>query len=684
MTNKHLLAPLFALLVQSGLVCAAGLPGRDVIVVTPGQEGLVGDADAASQGTIDDEQLEHRPLLRPAEVLEVIPGVVVTQHSGTGKANQYFLRGFNLDHGTDFAVHVDGMPVNLPSHGHGQGYADLNFLIPELVEHIHYRKGPYYADEGDFSAAGAAHIHYKRAFGGNTADLSLGSFNYKRGLFLGDMKLGAGTLLGAFEAVGDNGPWDSPERLKKLNAVLRYASGDEKNGFTVSAMAYGNRWNSTDQVPQRALDSGLIGRFGAIDPTDGGKSSRASLSGAWAKSDAAGATRTSAYVIRSTLSLFSNFTFFLSDPVNGDQFQQVDRRNVSGGDVSRTWKQQFNGREIEHVVGFRLRNDNIGQVGLFNTVARERIGAVRDDSVNQTSTGLFYQNSIPWADKLRTQIGLRGDFYRFRVASDNPLNSGRARDSVVSPKFGLVLGPWSETEFFVNYGHGFHSNDARGATITVDPVSGAPVDRVTPLVRAKGGELGVRAAPFKGFQTSLALWRLDIASELLFVGDAGSTEASRPSTRHGIEWASYYKPYPMVTADFDLTLSKARFKDDDPVVGNYIPGATNRTASGGITLGGERGWTGGLRLRYFGPRALIEDNSQRSQSSTLVNAKLGYAFNKQVRVNVEVLNLTNNKVNDIEYFYTSRLQSEPVDGAADRHVHPAEPRTLRVSLTLRF
>ena len=652
-------------------------------MVTPGQEGLSGDADAASQGTVDEEQLEHRPLSRPAEMLEVIPGVVVTQHSGSGKANQYFLRGFNLDHGTDFAVHVDGMPVNLPSHGHGQGYADLNFLIPELVEHIHYRKGPYYADEGDFSAAGAAHIHYKRALGGNVADFALGSFGYKRGLFLGETALGAGTLLGAFESVGDNGPWDSPEGLKKVNAVLRYVSGNQKDGFTVSAMAYGNRWNATDQVPQRALDAGLIGRFAALDPSDGGKSSRASLSGVWARSDTSGATRANAYVIRSTLSLYSNFTYFLNDPVNGDQFQQVDRRTVSGGELSRSWRQEFSGREIEHVAGLRLRNDNVGQVGLFSTAARTRIGTVRDDAVNQSSAGLYYLNTIPWAEKLRTQIGLRSEFHRFRVASDNPLNSGRTRASLLAPKFGVVLGPWSEVELFANYGHGFHSNDARGATISVDPATGNRADRVTPLVRAKGGELGLRAAPIGGFQTSLALWRLDVASELVFAGDAGTTEPSRPSKRSGIEWASYYKPLPLVTADFDLTLSKARFKDDDPA-GRYIPGATSRTASGGITLGGERGWTGGLRLRYFGPRALIEDNSQRSQSSTLVNAKLGYSMNRQLRMQAEVLNLMNRKVNDIDYFYASRLPGEPAGGVDDRHSHPVEPRTLRVSLQLNF
>src|SRR5882672_4044971 len=346
-----------ATLLDPQAVSAAGLPGRDAVVVTPDQEGLAGEADAASQGTIDDEQLESRPLARPGEVLEVIPGVVITQHSGSGKANQYFLRGFNLDHGTDFAVHVDGMPLNLPSHGHGQGYADLNFLIPELVEHIHYRKGPYYADEGDFSAAGAAHVHLKRSLSPGFGDLAIGSYGYRRMLLGGNNAFEHGNLLGVLEVGRLDGPWQNPESLRKLNGVLRYAHGDEKNGFTVTGMGYASRWDSTDQIPLRAVESGQLDRFGAVDPTDGGRASRYSLSTQWAKSDAATSTRAGAYVVHSRLRLFSNFTYFLNDPVNGDQIEQVDRRTVSGGEASQLWKTQFSGREIEHTLGLRLRND---------------------------------------------------------------------------------------------------------------------------------------------------------------------------------------------------------------------------------------------------------------------------------------------------------------------------------------
>jgi hypothetical protein len=671
-----------AMLLGPQAASAAGLPGREAIVVNPDQEGLAGEADAASQGTVDEEQLENRPLLRPAEVLEVIPGVVVTQHSGSGKANQYFLRGINLDHGTDFAVHVDGMPVNLPSHGHGQGYADLNFLIPELVEHIHYRKGPYYADEGDFSAAGAAHLHLKRSVEPRFADLKLGSYGYRRGLFGGNRAVEGGNLLGVLELGQDDGPWQNPEKLRKVNGVLRYAQGDDKNGFTLTGMAYASRWNSTDQIPLRAVDAGRIDRFGAVDPTDGGRSSRYSVSTQWARSDADKSTRAGAYVIHSRLRLFSDFTYFLNDPVNGDQFEQVDRRTIAGGEASHTWRTPFGGREVEHTAGIQLRNDNVAEVGLHNTVAQQRLSTVRNDSVQQTSAGLYYLNTITWSPWLRSNAGLRTDTFRFRVDSDNPLNSGKASASLVSPKLGLVLGPWSDVEYFVNYGYGFHSNDARGTTISVDPATGAPAERVSPLVRAKGGELGLRAAPFTGVQTSVALWRLDVDSELLFVGDAGTTEPSRPSRREGVEWASYFKPARSVTADFDVTFSKSRFKNDDPA-GNFIPGAASRTGSGGVAYASGP-WSGGLRVRYFGPRPLVEDNSERSGSSTLVSAKLGYAATRQVKFGIEVLNLFDRKVDDITYFYTSRLQGEPAAGVADKHFHPAEPRTLRLSLILQM
>jgi outer membrane cobalamin receptor len=636
---------------------AVDLPGTEAVVVTAPRTG------AASEGEVSADELAHRPLARPAEVLEAVPGMVVTQHSGSGKANQYFLRGFNLDHGTDFAVHVDGMPVNLPSHAHGQGYADLNFLVPELLDHMHYRKGPYYADEGDFSAAGAAHLHLRRSLPPGFAQIAIGSYGYRRGLFGANRDLGGANLFGALELATTDGPWEHPERLRKVNAIARYASGSDRDGLSVTAMAYQSQWNATDQLPSRAVDSGQVGRFGAIDPSDGGETSRYSLSAQWAKSEGNVATRANAYLVRSRLDLFSNFTFFLDDPVNGDQFEQVDRRTVAGGGLSRTWNSQASGRRVQHTLGLQLRNDDIPEVALRQTVARQRIATVRNDAIRETSASLYYANETTWTSWLRSRAGLRGDRYRFSVAGVDSVNAG-----LLSPKLGLMLGPRSGIEYFANYGQGFHSNDARA--------------RETPLVRARGAELGLRGNPLPGWQSSLSLWRLDLDSELVFAGDAGTTEASHASRRQGIEWTNTVLGPGGVGAEAELTLARARFRDGGDA-GPYIPGSMNATFSGGVTY--ERGpLKGGLRLRYFGPRALTEDNSQRSSSSTLVNAQLAYAARERVGLRFEVLNLFNRSVDDITYFYASRLPGEPAAGVEDKHFHPAEPRTLRLSLMLRM
>lgn len=670
-------------LIASPLATAGGIQTLEEVVVTDAAENLVGVADTASQGTVTARQLEDRPLLRPGEILEAVPGVIITQHSGDGKANQYFLRGFNLDHGTDLAVTLDGMPVNMPTHAHGQGYADLNFLIPELVAGMRYKKGPYSAEEGDFSAAGVVHIGYADRLKSDLAKLGVGNFGYRRLLTAASPQLANGRLLVALEAFRNDGPWDNPEGLAKLNGVLRYSRGTAQNGFDLAAMAYQADWNATDQVPQRALDSGLISRYGAIDPTDGGKTSRYSLSGNWRETGSDTATQASAYLIGYRLNLFSNFTHFLDDPVNGDQFEQADRRVTSGGALSHAWFGRWNGREVEQNIGLQARNDNILNVGLYHTAAQQQLSTVRADRVVETSLSPWYQATVQWSEHLRSVTGLRADFYRFHVTSNLAANSGDIGDHIFSPKLSLIFGPWNKTEYYANFGYGFHSNDARGATLTLDPKIIAPASPVTPLVRTRGTEVGVRAVPLPGWQSAVALWRLDTASELLFTGDAGTTEPSRPSRRTGVEWANYYQPSSWLTLDADLAISQAHYNDADPA-GDRIPGAIEKTLSVGVALESERGWHGGLRLRYFGPRPLIEDNNVRSNSSTLVDARAAYKLDKQWQAALDIHNLFNRQVSDIDYYYTSRLPGEPTAGVADIHTHPAEPRALRLSLTARF
>ncbi len=633
---------------------------------------------AASEKTFTNADVNATPVTRPGEALEVMPGLIVTQHSGEGKANQYFLRGFNLDHGTDLAIAIDGMPANMRTHGHGQGYADINFMIPELIQSVQVKKGPYYADEGDFSSAGSIHIDYLNKIDRAFADISLGSFGYRRALVAGSGQAGNGTVLTAIEANSYNGPWAVPDNIRKLNGVLRYSEGNSDNGLSITGMAYRNGWTSTDQVPQRAIDQGSIDRFGTLNPTDGGNAERYSVSARFRDTDAAGSTRIDTFAIRSSLQLFNDFTYFLDDPINGDQFSQTDKRTVLGVNASHTFNHHLAMLPMETTFGLQTRYDNIN-VGLFNTVDRQVTGVVREDRVKEGSAGFYAQNLIHWLPWLRTTTGIRYDIFNAQVNSDTPANSGNVTSGMASPKFGIVFGPSAATEFFANAGTGLHSNDARGATITVDPVNKIdPLQKSPLLVRSKGAELGVRTKIVPGLESSVALFVLDFDSELLFVGDAGTTEPSRPSRRVGVEWTNRYRVNSWLAFDADLAATKARFINFDPA-GNYIPGAPNLIGSASVVFGEKLGWFGAVKLRYFGPRPLIEDDSVQSLSSSIVNARLGYNFDNGVRFQIDAINLFNAKTNQIEYYYESRLPNE-VTGVFDRHVHPVEPLALRASL----
>jgi outer membrane receptor protein involved in Fe transport len=645
--------------------------------------GLLGLASASSEGVVSARRIEERAVYRSGEIFEAVPGVVISQHSGEGKANQYYVRGFNIDHGTDLATWVAGAPVNMPSHAHGQGYSDNNFLIPELVSGVQYQKGTYSAEEGDFSAAGAINVNYLSVLEHRIVRLEGGQGLFGRALFAASSPLGRGNLLYAGEASYNDGPWVRPDGYRKLNGVVRFSQGDQRNGFSLTAMGYSGRWSSTDQVPDRALARGQVDRFGSIDPTDGGRSHRISLQGEGRRSTKAGLTLAKAYVIDYGLDLFSNFTYFLEDPRNGDQFEQRDERLVVGGTVSQRFLSNWFGRPTESVAGVQGRFDHIPVVGLYHTKERQRLETIRQDDVDQSSGGLFFQTSIQWAPMLRTVAGVRGDLYHFEVESGARANSGTRTSSLANPKLSLVLGPWKSTEVYANWGWGFHSNDARGAVQTHDPRTGAPVDPVDPIVRTRGAELGVRTLALGRLHSTLAVWLLDIASELVFVGDAGTTEASRPSRRLGFEWSNVYTPARWLTVDADLAYSKARFRDDDPA-GDRIPGAIEGVASAGLTFEGGGPLSGSLRLRYFGPRPLIEDGRARSKASTTLNARARYRLTSRYALALDVFNLTNAKVSDIDYFYTSRLPGEPLEGVEDIHTHPLQPFTVRASFTASF
>jgi len=655
----------------------------------------VGTSDAASAGKITRQLVEDRPILRPGEVLELVPGLVITQHSGAGKANQYYLRGFNLDHGTDFLTTLDGIPLNLRTHAHGQGYTDLNFLIPELVERVEYFKGPYTATKGDFASAGAADIHYADSLPQSLAELTGGNFGHARALFAGSPGVGGGKLLYALELFHEDGPWEHPDDYRRLNGVLRYSRKDGDAKWGVTAMGYYGIWNATDQIPERAVAEGEIDRFGTIDPTSGGKTYRFSLSGDYQQNLGAALFQANVYAVRYWLDLFSNFTYFLHDPVNGDQIEQADDRWQLGTSGRFTWTAPPGGVHLHSTVGWEARYDRIDPVGLYHTVARRRLDTVRRDAVQETSGGLFAEVDANLAAWLRVIAGARFDLYFFDVTSDDPVNSGQDNAARVSPKLSVIFGPWARTELFANFGYGFHSNDARGVTTTVDPTTGEPVSKVTPLVRTRGGEVGVRTQILPEVQSSVALWRLDLDSELLFTGDAGTTEPSRASRRYGVEWSTQWHPLHWLLFDLDLAWSHARFTSPDPdpsVVGTYIPGSIEWAASAGVTLHELGPWRASLFMRYFGPRPLVEDDSVRSSASTLFNAQVSWQVAHWARITLDVFNLLDAQVDDISYYYASRLQGEtPIPppparpaGVAGVHFHPAESRSFRFTAAFSF
>ena len=646
---------------------------NEVISVTGRADELIGVSDSASEGVVGQEDLAARAVLRPGDLLETVPGMVATQHSGGGKANQYFLRGFNLDHGTDFRVTIDGVPVNMPSHGHGQGYADLNFLIPELVEKVTYRKGPYFAEEGDFSAAGAARLSFFDRLDAPIFRVSAGQFGYARALAAGSVRVAGGDLLAAVDFTHDDGPWERPDDFEKLSALVRYTRRSTNGGFRLSAQAYDGDWSSTDQIPLRAVESGDLSRFGFVDPSDGGDSSRYTFWGELWRTGRNAITSIQAYVLDYDMALFSNFTYALSDAENGDQFEQRDDRTVSGVTVKHSRLASWDSRSVENVLGFELRSDRIDN-GLFLTRERAALSTTRQDDIAQLGGAPYLENRVHWNQWLRTVAGVRADFYRVDVESDNPLNSGSRSDGLVSPKLSVVLGPWNRTEVYANFGGGFHSNDARGATIAVDPTTGEPAEPVDPLVRAWGFDVGFRTQAARGLHTSVTFFRLDVDSELLFVGDGGATEASRPSLRYGIEWANFYEPLDWLKLDLDAAFTHARFNDGDAA--DRIPGAMETVIAAGAAVDFE-GWSGSLHWRYFGPKPLLEDDSVRSDFSSFVTARIARELPRGVRMGVEVFNLLDQEASDVDYYYESRLPGEPLEGFSDVHFHPLQSRSVR-------
>ena len=629
-----------------------------------------GTARSASEGLVGYADFETRPLQRVGELVEVVPGMVATQHSGEGKANQYYLRGMNLDHGTDFSAFFEGMPVNFRAHAHGQGYLDLNFIVPELVETVRYAKGPYAADRGDFSTAGTTEFKVYDYLDESFIEATIGEDGYRRILSAGSVEHRTGHFLGSMELVRNDGPWDLPADVEKTNALIKWTGrwGDFNTRALLSY--YDNEWNSTDQVPQRRVRTGALDRFGFVDPTLGGQSERSLLiAGLDGDTIAAGV-----YASQYKLNLFGNFTYFLEDPVNGDQHEQVDRRWTYGGYISNTWDLSAN-----HAfrAGADLRFDQIDDANLYLTTARVRRQAVRRDAIDWLSIGGFGEWQAQWNDRLRSTVGLRIDYYDYSVDASLDANSGDGSDEIFLPSVSLAYEISDALEAYANWGRGFHSNDVRGVTISVDPLSGDPVDDVNLFVEQEGAEIGVRWETDFGLNASLAYFWLESDSELLFVGDSGSTEPSDGSERTGVEAALFWNVDERWTLDLNMSFVDSEFTDV-PSGLDHIPNAHGRVIGAGITYVGVRGLNASLRLRHFGEAPLVEDDSVRHGSTSILNLGLGYDL-QNWSFGVEILNITDADDDDIAYFFESALPGE-VGPVEDVHFHPVVPRTVRFSL----
>ena len=641
---------------------------------------LIGSAQAASEGVVGYDDFKDRPFSRAGELVEVIPGVVATQHSGEGKANQYFLRGFNLDHGTDFSVAVDGAPVNLRSHGHGQGYLDLNFIIPEIIERVDFRKGPYRASTGDFSAAGSARYTTNDYLDRDFIELSVGQFGFLRGVLAVDHQLTSSVnLLTALEVKRYDGPFELEQNLEKINALVKLVYEDGPWAGEASFRAYDSEWTATEQVPLRAIESGLIDRFGFIDDDLGGNTSRFSFNGDISYVHASGAeTQASVYAVAYDFQLFSNFTYFLNDPINGDEFEQIDERTYLGGSL--THHREIGDRLLLRAGG-DLRYDDIRDVGLFQTAARERLSTVRRDTIGQFSASAWAEAEFRLTDTLRATLGARGDYFTVDVEGfSEPRNGGERRDGLFSPSIGLAWRASDRLELYANYGRGFHSNDARGTTATLDPLTDEAIDPVPLLVKADGVELGARyeEGPLR---LSLAAFYLDLDSELVFVGDAGNTEVNGATRRFGLESSLFWNPVHWFAADISAAWTDAEFSNPIDAGGPEIPNAVPLVVGGGFVAHVEA-FTLSARLRHFGAAPLVEDGAARSQSTTIVNLAASRDWGPTT-LTLELLNVFDAEDAEITYFFESQLAGEPAP-VADFHFRPVEPRQIRGTVRYNF
>lgn len=677
------------------------------IVVTASRVDLLGKAQTASQGSITGDEITLRPKFRPGELLETMPGLVVTVHSGEGKANQYLLRGFNLDHGTDFASSIDGMPINRPTNAHGQGYSDQNFIITDLLAGLDYTKGPYSASVGDFGAVGSARMRMLDTLP-TTLSAGVGTDGEQRLFGATTATLGADRrLLLAGELMHFNGPWSPPQRFEKVNLAARYSEGDAKDGASLTALYYRSHGNLTTDQPLRAVSEGLIGRYGTLDPSDASRSDRFSLSGHLAKPlGDRGSVAVSAYFIRAGMTLWNDFTHDLFDPVNGDQEQQVERRTTAGGEIAYKRHDMPGSIRSETTFGLQARYDG-ADVSRLHTADRVPLaycdkiagdqvevvaapgGVCNSDDVALLDLGGYVENTTHWLPWLRTTLGLRQEYYH---ADDHSLTTGfrgHAHQWLFQPKGSIAIGPFARTEFYVSAGRGFHSDDVRGVFGTVPEQALPGTAGTTPLlVRADGMEVGLRSDIVRQLQVQVALFSQDFRSELAYDADIGQDTASAPSRRQGIELSAQYHPARWLELNSDIAFVRARYRGDLAAYGldgPFIANAPRSTMSFGVLIKDLGPWFGSMAVRNLGSYPLTDGPANpRDKGYTEANLDIGYHLDRHTTLTAGVFNLFNTHANASAYYYTTRLPGEPSAGVADYQVHPLEPRAARFAIMRTF
>jgi outer membrane receptor protein involved in Fe transport len=629
-----------------------------------------------------------------------VPGLYTNQHAGGGKANQYFLRGFDADHGTDILISVDGVPVNMVSHGHGQGYADLNWVIPELVKTVEVSKGPYSAQAGDFATAGAINLVTRDHFETNQVTVGGGSFATWRALAVTSPTIGPLDVVLAGQVYGTHGPFDNPERLQRYSLFAKASAAlGERTRLAVTLNSYASGWNASGQVPLREVTSGRLSRFGSVDPTEGGNSQRHSaLIRLASATDDGGEVSVMAYLTQYRLSIFPNFTFFSADPVRGDQIEQHDDRWVSGISASYRFHRHLGSVSFDTTFGVQMRADSIDNA-LFRNIERERLTRVVDARVLEGTVGLFAQEDVHLLPWLRLVLGARADYFGFDVtdrledqATREGATSGVRQSSQISPKASLVFAAIPDTELYLNFGTGFHSNDARGIVRDVDPVTA-----ITPAI---GGELGARTRLFDRLDLAGASFLLDLASELVWVGDEGTTEARGPTRRLGVEAEARLKILTWLYADLDATWSRATYVQNAGNA-NAVALAPTLIIAGGVSARHPIGIFGRLGGLYLATRPATEDRFIQAEGFFRLDGTLGYSH-RWFEVSLAVQNLTNTQWREAQFANVSRLPNErsPSDcpgstraaaddsgnflGCEDLHFTPGAPINLQASVSVFF